>query len=218
MSIDSVRTSLSISVRRHFVDNFFFSHKNLFTKNKLVLDIGGKKTNKRGLFDIGQSSANVKYVNIDRTSDPDIVSDASNIPLPDNSFDIVIMGELLEHVPEPKSVLNEAYRLLHSGGIALITVPFLYPVHADPYDFGRYTDYFWQESLKKIGFKNLKVERQGTIFAVMALIVQHLFRAKKRSWRPIQTLLVSFLMWLDKKTTNPLLRAWTTGYGIVVYK
>ena len=218
MNFNKNRTSLSVSVRRHFVDNFFFSHKNLFTEGKIVLDIGGKKNNKRGLFDIGKTNANVKYVNVDLSTNPDIVSDASNIPLPDNSYDVAIMGELLEHVPDPKNVLKEAYRLLRSGGLVLITVPFLYPVHADPYDFGRYTDYFWQETLEKIGFKEIKIEKQGTIFAVLALIIQHIFRAKNKSWRPIQTPLILFFMWLDKKTSNPLLRAWTTGYGIVVKK
>lgn len=212
------RNSISVSVRRHFVDSFFFSQKKLFTSSARILDIGGKKKNKRGLFDIGRYNSEVKYVNIDRTTEPDIVSDATMIPLPENSFDIVIMGELLEHVPEPLLVLKEAYRLLKSGGTALISVPFLYPVHADPYDFGRYTEYFWQENLAKLGFKNIKVEKHGSIFAIMALMVQHIFRAKKRSWRPIQMPLVRFFMWLDGRTSAPLLKAWTTGYGIVCTK
>ncbi len=212
------RTSLSISVRRHFVDSFFFSQKELFTAGKTVLDIGGKKKNKRGLFDIGRYPVSVRYVNIDRTTEPDIVSDASLIPLPDNSFDIVIMGELLEHVPEPLLVLKEACRLLRSGGKALITVPFLYPVHADPYDYGRYTEYFWQQSAEKLGFKGIEIEKQGAIFAILALMIQHLFRAKGKTWRPIQTPLIKFFMWIDKKTSSPLLRAWTTGYGIVMEK
>ncbi len=212
------RTSLSISVRRHFVDNFFFSHEDLFTSGTNILDIGGKKENKRGLFDISRYGVEVKYVNIDQSTNPDIISDASTIPIPDNSYDLILMGELLEHVPNPLVVLREAYRLLRSGGILLATVPFMYPVHADPYDFGRYTDYFWQDAAAKTGFKNVKVERQGTLFAVMALAVQHLFLAKKRSLRPIQTPLVSFLMWLDKHTKTPALQAWTTGYGLTLYK
>lgn len=212
------RTSISISVRRHFVDNFFFAHKNLFGKDKFILDIGGKKTHKRGLFDIEKSGSEVKYVNIDRSTNPDIYSDATDVPLPNSSCDIIIMGELLEHVPNPRNVLGEAYRLLRSDGLVLITVPFLYPVHADPYDFGRYTDYFWEKTLKEIGFREIGIEKQGTIFAVMALMVQHIFRARNKSWRPIQSMLVSFLMWLNKKTTSPLLTAWTTGYGIVVKK
>lgn len=212
------RTSLSISVRRHFVDQFFFSHQELFVPSKLILDIGGKKDNKRGLFDLSKYGAKVKYVNIDQSSNPDIVSDAASIPLPDNSADIIIMGEILEHVPEPVLVLKEAYRLLKPGGLVLATVPFMYPVHADPFDFGRYTDYFWQKTSKQIGFAEIKTEKHGGMFAVAALMVQHLFRAKNISWQPIQSSLVKFLMWLDGKTVSPLLKAWATGYGLVFVK
>lgn len=212
------RSSLSISVRRYFVDKFFFSHTNLFTSGARVLDIGGKKESKRGYFDINQYGAKVKYVNIDSSTNPDIISDASHIPVSENSYDIIIMGELLEHVPEPLEVLKEVRRILCPSGKALVTVPFLYPIHADPYDYGRFTEHYWREKTKIIGFSEIKIESQGALFAVMALAVQHLFLARKVSWRPIQIPLVSFLMWLDKKTTSPLLKAWTTGYGFVLTK
>lgn len=212
------RTSISISVRRHFVDEFFFSHAHLIAPDARVIDIGGKKKSKRGLFDISKLEAKVVYVNIDRSTNPDIVSDAASIPEADDSYDVVIMGEILEHVPDPIAVLEEAHRLLRPKGIALITVPFMYPVHADPYDFGRYTDYYWQEAAAKIGFTHLDVERQGSMPAVAALMVQHFFRAKNISWRPIQMPLVSLFMWLDKRTTAPLLKAWTTGYGLILTK
>lgn len=210
----SKRTSLSVSVRRHFVDNFFFSHASIFTSGKRVIDIGGKKANKRGLFDISKFGAEVTYVNIEKRDNPDIVADASNIPVTDNSYDAAIMGELLEHTPDPLPVLKEAHRILKPGGTLLVTVPFMYPVHADPHDYGRYTESFWNRASKKVGFSRVKVARQGTMFAVTALMVQHFFRSKNISWRPIQNPLVTFLMWLDKKTVSPLLQSWTTGYGI----
>lgn len=212
------RSSISISVRRHFVDNFFFAQAGLFKSGSKIIDIGGKKNKKRGLFDIGAFGAEVTYVNIDSGTEPDIRADAVSIPAPNDSYDIAIMGELLEHVPDPLIVLKEAHRLIKPGGTLLATAPFLYPIHADPYDFGRYTESFWQNAGAKIGFKNVKVERQGAYFAVLALAVQHFFLAKGFSLRPVQIPLVSFLMWLDKKTVNPHLKAWTTGYGMAFEK
>lgn len=212
-----MRSSLSVSVRRHFVDAFFQSYSKEFEK-KEVVDIGGKKENKRGLFDIGKIATKVIYVNIDKSTNPDILSDAASIPLPDASCDFIILGETLEHVPDPKAILREAYRLLRSNGKIFATVPFIYPVHADPYDFGRYTDYFWQKTSEECGFDDIVIERQGGMFAILALMVQHFFRSKNISWRPIQNPLVDFLMWLDKKTTNKLLLSWTTGYGLIFLK
>lgn len=210
------RTSISISERRHFVDNFFFS-KSEFIKGK-VIDIGGKKTNKRGLFDIDKVSSSVTYVNLEKKNSPDILADATSIPLPNNSFETVIMGELLEHVPDPIAVLKEAHRLLKPNGIILITVPFMVGVHGDPYDFGRYTKTFWEKLAMDIEFDVVEIEQHGNMFAVLALMVQHMFRAKNVTWRPIQFPLVQFLMWLDSKTTSPLLKAWTTGYGMIFVK
>lgn len=211
------RSSLSISVRRHFVDAFFFANVDNF-KGRDVLDIGGRKVSKRGLFNIDQYSEKVRYVNIDPSSNPDIISDAASIPLPDSSCDVVLLGETLEHVPDPIAVIKEAHRLLKTGGKLFASVPFLFPIHADPFDFGRYTDYYWKETSKKAGFSKISVERHGAIFAVMALAVQHLFLAKSKKWWPIQFPLVKFFMWLDGRVSSKILRAWTTGFGFILTK
>lgn len=49
--------------------------------------------------------------------------DASNLPFPDNSFDLVTCQTLLIHVKDPKKVLSEMYRVLKPGGAVLISEP-----------------------------------------------------------------------------------------------
>ncbi|MFQ3577028.1 MAG: class I SAM-dependent methyltransferase [Cytophagales bacterium] len=39
------------------------------------------------------------------------------------SFDGIICNHVLEHIPDDIAAMNEMYRLLKPGGIALITVP-----------------------------------------------------------------------------------------------
>lgn len=209
------RTPLSVSARRHFIDQFFFSKVSLIKGS--VLDIGGKKLNKRGLFDL-EKYTKATYVNIDESTSPDIIADATSIPVEDGSYDTVIMGEILEHLPDPMKALKEARRILKSGGTLLATVPFMAGIHGDPHDYGRYTETFWQKAAEDLGLKILEIERQGTIFAVFALMIQHLFLSQGVSWRPIQNPLVSFLMWLDRRTESEALTAWTTGYGIILKK
>lgn len=53
------------------------------------------------------------------------MSSASLIPehYPDNSFDVVIMTELIEHVNNPREVLAGVRRLLRSGGAVYFTTP-----------------------------------------------------------------------------------------------
>jgi SAM-dependent methyltransferase len=68
------------------------------------------------------------------------VADAHQIPLPDGSFDGVIIQAVLEHVLEPTVVVAEIHRVLRSGGLVYAETPFLQPVHGGPYDFTRFTE------------------------------------------------------------------------------
>src|SRR3546814_8619033 len=83
------------------------------------------------------------YLNISAEKRPDVAADGALLPFPDQSFEAVICSEVLEHVPDPRLVLDEIARVLKPGGCLLLTVPFLFRIHADPHDFGRYTDTFW---------------------------------------------------------------------------
>lgn len=41
----------------------------------------------------------------------------------DNSFDIVICSEMIEHVPDPKLVIKEIHRILKPNGILVVSIP-----------------------------------------------------------------------------------------------
>ncbi len=49
--------------------------------------------------------------------------DALNLPFPDESFDVVIISEVMEHIPDDKGVLAEMVRVLKPGGRIAVTVP-----------------------------------------------------------------------------------------------
>ncbi len=67
---------------------------------------------------------------------PGIMLNNANIyalPYPDNTFDGVILSEVLEHVDDDVAALREAYRVLKPGGVVAITVPNAnYPFWWDP--------------------------------------------------------------------------------------
>jgi SAM-dependent methyltransferase len=60
----------------------------------------------------------------DRLADYFMTPDLSKTGLPDQSFDIVIMSETLEHLLNLEAVLAEVRRILKPGGVFLITVPY----------------------------------------------------------------------------------------------
>jgi SAM-dependent methyltransferase len=57
------------------------------------------------------------------------------IPLENESVDSILMTEVLEHVFNPAQVLAEFHRILRPGGCILITCPFAWPLHEEPYDY-----------------------------------------------------------------------------------
>src|SRR6266487_4941377 len=52
-----------------------------------------------------------------------VLGTAEKLPFKDNSFDLVVATEILEHVMHPDKVLEEANRVLKSGGHAIISFP-----------------------------------------------------------------------------------------------
>ncbi|SCK40964.1 class I SAM-dependent methyltransferase [Streptomyces sp. WMMB 322] len=49
--------------------------------------------------------------------------DALALPFPDDSFDVVIISEVMEHIHDDKGVLAEMVRVLRPGGRIAVTVP-----------------------------------------------------------------------------------------------
>jgi SAM-dependent methyltransferase len=52
------------------------------------------------------------------------------LPLEDESFDVVVMGELLEHLPLPQRMVAETRRVLRPGGRVVGSVPNAYRLKA----------------------------------------------------------------------------------------
>lgn len=55
------------------------------------------------------------------------VGDALRLPYADNSFDVVLMSEILEHIPSDEAAISEMVRILKPGGLAAVTVPRYWP-------------------------------------------------------------------------------------------
>ncbi|HMK33909.1 MAG TPA: class I SAM-dependent methyltransferase [Desulfomonilaceae bacterium] len=218
------------SLRRHFVDGFHFRHVRNLPRSSLVLDLGGNRLGKRGFFDIEEYGLQVVYANLSIDKKPDVKAVAEHLPFRDGSFDAVICSELLEHVLSPPAVLAEIYRLLRKGGTSLICVPFMNRVHGDPFDYGRYTDWYWLDALQKSGFANICIEKQGLFWSVLMDMLRDLAYTKAVNWKdgiPLRLLSAVLatgkrkaLEWDAREDTreNKTLAGFTTGFGIRAIK
>ena len=98
----------------------------------------------------------------------DIVSDITDIPVDDESFDALLCTEVLEHVPDAVAALNEFSRVLKPGGILLITAPFASLTHFAPYHFGGYSKYWYEYHLPRLDFDIKIIEHNGSWFHFIA--------------------------------------------------
>lgn len=143
-----------------------------------VLDIGSADRWLRA-----QLATEARYVALDYPATanglydtrPDIYADACRLPFADGSIDAVACFEVLEHVADPEAVAAEIARVLKAGGVAALSMPFLYPVHDAPHDYQRWTAYGLSRSLARAGLEVESLEaaghplHAGAVLAALAL-------------------------------------------------
>jgi ubiquinone/menaquinone biosynthesis C-methylase UbiE len=67
-----------------------------------------------------------------------IIGDVTKLPFENESFDKIILSEVLEHVPDDKMALSEIHRVLKNNGVLVVTVPnHDYPFLWDPLNWLR---------------------------------------------------------------------------------
>lgn len=92
---------------------------------------------------------NITTMDIDSKWNPQIIDDIANLNQPNESWDVIVCTQVLEHVKDIWNVPNSIYRTLSIGGYAIVDCPWMYPYHAEPPSFGDY----WR--LSKDGMKEL---------------------------------------------------------------
>lgn len=107
----------------------------------------------------------------------DYFYDGETFPFEDVAFDSVVCNEVLEHVFNPERFLAELHRVLRPQGTLLLTVPFIWDEHEQPYDFGRYSSFGLRHLLQTHGFEVLALRKtRPGIAAVSQLFNAYLFK------------------------------------------
>lgn len=112
-----------------------------------VLDAGA------GPAQYSSSFAKQRYETADMRPGSTYVCDLHALPIGDQTFDAVLCTQTLEHTKEPKIVLSELARVLRPGGPLLLTAPFIYEEHLQPFDFFRFTSFGFTHLLEATGFR-----------------------------------------------------------------
>ena len=74
-------------------------------------------------------------------------------------FDAILCISVLEHVPDPRPAAGSMLRALRPGGVAVVGVPFAYPLHDEPADYWRFTEHGLRLLLSAFG--DVEIRRRG---------------------------------------------------------
>lgn len=136
---------------------------------RILLDVGAgtclntKEFNRIGFKAIALES-HPEAQNLARTVAPEIEIIDAPFPsprIPSNSYDVVTLLDVLEHLKDDNESLSEVQRILLPNGVVLITVPafmFLWTKHDErAHHFRRYTRHELREKLKSAGLEPMFV-------------------------------------------------------------
>jgi len=221
-----------VSVRSGFWNNDYVTYRRLWLDACLntyahemrgtVIDLGGKREKKRGSFSPPEEQARTWwYINLDWGTAPNIFADVIRTPLQTGSVDCILCTEVLEHLPDPQACVDEMHRLLQNDGLVFASVPFFYPVHADPYDFQRFTE----DGLRHLfrDFKLVEIYRMGSYLGVLGLMIELGIPGMDNS-TVVGKLMQWFMKWISRwfcwydmtvfDVEKPYWNKFTTGYFV----
>lgn len=167
------------------------------------------------------------YIGVDDIHTPhlnnqiDIFADAGRLPFKKEYFDLVLLTQVLEHVKSPSEVLVEIRRVLKTGGVLLISWPFLFPIHEEPRDYFRYTEYGMRYLGQQSGFQVVSIKAlSGFWITYFSFFSIYLFRKSRIVYGvcyPILLLFKYFCIACEKVDLKSK-TSWTWNYLCVLRK
>ncbi len=111
----------TISLERHRLIWLYLQREtNFFKTSAKLLHMAPEKAFMKRL----KKLKNLAYTTCDLESPlADVKTDICDLPFDDASFDWILCNHVLEHIPNDTKAMQELYRVLKPGGIALLQVP-----------------------------------------------------------------------------------------------
>jgi len=138
---------------KEFIENFH---------NKKILDFGCGDARYKNIL-----SKNNSYtgIDVDESGHPtedkkfDLLWDNKKLPFDNDSFDVIICTEVLEHVENLDVTIKELKRVLKKKGSLFVTMPFIWVEHEKPFDFRRFTSFGIKKFFLDNGFELVKYKK-----------------------------------------------------------
>lgn len=130
---ENVLSPSTLSLERHRLMWLYLQNETEFFIKKLkVLHIAPEQC----FLSRFKKMKNLDYTTLDIESPiADIKADIRNLPLEDNTYDVIFCNHVLEHIVEDDIAMKELYRVMKSGGYGIFQVPMKYDLKKTYEDF-----------------------------------------------------------------------------------
>jgi SAM-dependent methyltransferase len=175
-----------------------------------VLDIGGRLQPYRPL--LGTRVA--RYLALDPHRSPlvNVIATGERMPFPDNSFDLVICTQVLEYIPSPPRLIEEAHRVLKPGAHLFLSAPAVFPRDSEQ-DLWRFTSAGLAALLSAFG--EVTIEPEGsTIVGIGRTLAFHTTLAKPAFMRRLLGLTVVPVINLGTVTIDAVLATSNDSFAV----
>ena len=169
-----------------FFNPFYFARKGLHKHmSELIENLNGR------LLDIGcgmkpyESICKVdEYIGLEiddegnrNHSFADVFYNGKIMPFEDKFFDSILSNQVFEHVFNPNEFLREINRVTKVDGLFLITVPFVWDEHEQPYDYARYSSFGLKHILSENGFEVIEHRKSNNgLEVIFQLINDYIYK------------------------------------------
>ena len=183
---NSLRCQFEPSLLGPWINPFYLARSGLYREvaclapkiSGALLDVGCGQKPYRALFEVDE------YIGLELDTPEnrarklaDCYYDGSRFPFEDARFDGIVCNQVLEHVFDPQGFLGELRRVLRPGGKLLLTVPFVWDEHEQPWDYARYTSFGLRDLLEAGGFTVLEQHKiNADAGALLQLVNAYLYK------------------------------------------
>jgi len=187
-----------------FINPFYFARSGLRDAMKefapvlsgRVLDVGcGRKPYREMFLTNEYIGLEINTPKNRANKQADFFYDGNSFPFADIQFDGVVCNQVLEHVFTPDQFLSETHRVLRSEGLLLLTVPFVWDEHEQPWDYARYSSFGLKSLLEKNGFEVLQQRKiNADVRVLFQLVNAYLYKALWTKWSMVNLLICGIAM------------------------
>ncbi len=100
----------------------------------------------------------------------DVYGDAMQLPIANESVDLLLSSSVFEHIKNPEKAAAEIFRILKKNGKVYAEIPFMRGFHMEPIDYQRYTIEGIEQLFERHGFTLLEKGICSGTFTTLSLI------------------------------------------------